>query len=367
MGKNLPTVYFDARHLYYIPQYLPVIETLKSNGVDCTLILHREDEYLDQVKQNEMESKEYNHVFVNSYQEAFELYLNKQPDWIVFGNVPKIDTQLRNQLTSKFALMQHGIGPKACYYDVSEYPFDVRFVEGDVRLKRLESIYPDSTFVDTGYAKLDPIFNDESNSLSVADYGLATDKKTVLYAPTFFPSSIDKFSEDLPLELKDYNLIIKPHFFSYINSKYQSHRNLFKQWAKYDNVYIADVGEYNLIPFMQVSDIMLSDTSSAIFEFAAMDKPLIWCNFLETRWTYRGIFKFRLKNRLDPDLEIFNELCARADSPKELPKLIKGELANPSRLKGQRFNITNTMVGKTDGQCSKRISDYIWSSLNSSE
>ena len=361
----MPSVYFDARHLYYIPQYLPVVETLKNNGVNCKLILHREDDYLDQVKQNEMALKQIPHVFLDSYDEAFELFQQEQPDWIIFGNVPKIDADDRKNLTSKFALMQHGIGPKACYYDVSEYPFDVRFVEGDVRLKRLESMFPESTFIDTGYAKLDPIFSEGTSTASVADYELATDKKTVLYAPTFFPSSIDGFSEKLPEDLAEYNLIIKPHFFSYIKSKYESHRALFKQWSEYDNVYIADVGEYNLIPFMQVSDIMLSDTSSAIFEFAAMDKPVIWCNFLETRWSYRGIFKFRLKKRLDPDLAIFNDLCARANSPKEVAKLIRNELANPSRLAEQRFNITSTMVGKTDGMCSKRISDYILSCLNS--
>ena len=286
------------------------------------------------------------------------------PDWIIFGTAPKIDKSDRPRLKSKIALMQHGIAPKSVYYEVSNYPFDVRFVEGQVRLERLQKLFPEKEFVDTGYAKLDPLFKTDNTLSTLADFGLSEHKKTVLYAPTYFPSSIDRFSAKLPAMLQDYNLIVKPHFFSYIKSKYASHRELFSQWAKHDNVYIPDISEYNLVPFMNVSDIMLSDTSSAMFEFAALDKPLIWCDFLETRWSYRGIFKFRLKNRLDPDLDIFNQFTTRAESPAKVAKLIRDELDNTSRLSAKRNEITRSMVGLTDGKCSERIASYLLQSLN---
>ena len=360
----MATVYFDAMHLYYIPQYLPVINSLTRNGVSCSVILHREDEHLDKIKTDEMNRLNINHQYVDSYDEAFEVYLENAPDWIIFGTAPKIDKAERPKLSAKIALMQHGIAPKSVYYEVSNYPFDVRFVEGQVRLERLQNLFPEKSFVDTGYAKLDPLFSDEDNLSSIEDFGLSAEKKTVLYAPTYFPSSIDRFSETLPTMLQDYNLIVKPHFFSYIKSKYASHRELFSRWATHDNVYIPDISEYNLVPFMNVSDIMLSDTSSAMFEFAALDKPLIWCDFLETRWSYRGIFKFRLKNRLDPDLEIFNEFTTRADSPTKVPDLIRNELEHVKRLSAKRQEITHSMVGLTDGKCSERISDYLLQSLN---
>ncbi|NNJ73031.1 MAG: CDP-glycerol--poly(glycerophosphate) glycerophosphotransferase [Enterobacterales bacterium] len=354
-------------HLYYIPQYLPVISSLVDNGVNCRVILHREDEHLDKIKSDEMDKLCINYLFVDGYHEACKVYLKDEPDWIIFGNGPRIDESDRANLKSKFALMLHGIGPKSIYYDASKYPFDVRFVEGEVRLERLQGLFPNHEFIDTGYAKLDPLFSDKGSIPSIQNYGLSENKKTVLYAPTYFPSSIDGFSEQLPLKLKEYNLIVKPHFFSYTKSKYASHRELFSKWASYDNVYIPDIAEYNLVPFMKVSDIMLSDTSSAMFEFAALDKPLIWCDFLETRWSYRGIFKFRLKNRLDPDLEIFNDFTARADSPAKAYNLINSELENSGRLAIQRKQITHSMVGLTDGKCSDRISSYLLNSLNGAD
>ena len=338
--------------------------TLNANGIECKVVLHREGEYLDQIKSQEMEDLNMSYEFVDNYSDALAIYDSANPDWIIFGNVPKIEISNKDKLSSKFALMEHGIGPKATYYNVSKYPFDVRFVEGQFRLERLQDLFPDSHFIDTGYAKLDPIFSSDAEDVTMQQFGLSSSKKTILYAPTFFPSSIERFTEKLPQQLENYNLLIKPHFFSYVKDKYASHRQLFEEWRKYENVYVADVNEYNLIPFMKVSDIMLSDTSSAMFEFAALDKPLIWCNFLETRWSYRGIFKFRLNKRLDPDLEIFNEFTRQADSPKNIHKLVKEELDNYDRLSEQRKRITESMVGATDGKCSQRICDFFIQNLN---
>lgn len=46
--------------------------------------------------------------------------------------------------------------------------------------------------MDTGYAKLDPLINNESLGFSCEQLGLDSKKPTVLYAPTFYPSSIEK-------------------------------------------------------------------------------------------------------------------------------------------------------------------------------
>lgn len=48
---------------------------------------------------------------------------------------------------------------------MSDSDFDVRFVEGQYRLKRLQGMFPDKTFIDTGYAKLDPIIQGPSLGL----------------------------------------------------------------------------------------------------------------------------------------------------------------------------------------------------------
>mgnify|MGYP000654553068 CR=1 FL=1 len=65
---------------------------------------------------------------------------------------------------SKSAQLGHGIGPKSSYYTKSNKAMTVRFVEGAYRLARLESMYPDDKFIDVGFCKLDPVFNNEKTT-----------------------------------------------------------------------------------------------------------------------------------------------------------------------------------------------------------
>ena len=56
---------------------------------------------------------------------------------------------------------------------------------------------------------------------------------------------------------------------------------------------------------------------------------------------------------------MFHDLCTRATLPKQVPAAIESALNNPEKLEPQRLQITQDMVGATDGQCSERIKDYI--------
>ena len=352
------SVIFDVQHLYYLPQYFPVANALKESGVEVEFVLHPEPGY-DEVKAQKLDADGFQYHFIPDECTALSHYQTKRVDWIIFGNVPPFSAADKSTLHAKLALMQHGIGPKACYYSVSEYPFDVRFVEGESRLTRLKALFPTKEFVDTGYAKLDPIFAGTPPPKTIDQLGLDSSKPTILYAPTFFPSSIEKFKKDWPQTLQMYNLIIKPHFFSMTKKKYRNQKEKIERWASFDNVYVANKHEFCLVSFMQIADVMLSDASSAIFEFAAIDKPVVWCDFSQTRWSYSGLFKFRLKKRLDSDLSLFNDIAHRATSPNCANKLIAQCVQSPQKKSETRQTITNKMVGKKDGQCSQRIAQYL--------
>lgn len=352
------TVLFDVQHLYYLPQYFPVAHVLKDQGVKVRFILHKECGY-DDIKVEKLEEEQFEYCFIEGKSEAFAFYRTQSVDWIIFGNIPPFSSKEKSSIHAKLALMQHGIGPKSCYYKVSEYPFDVRFVEGQSRLERLKKHYPARTFVDTGYAKLDPLYNGSPARITLQDLALDPNRPTILYAPTFFPSSIEKFSDNWPEELTDYNIILKPHFFSMTKQKYACQREKIEKWARFSNVYLTKKKEFCLVSFMQLADVMLSDASSAIFEFAAIDKPVVWCDFSQTRWSYSGLFKFRLNKRLDPDIALFNDIAHRAVSPAKANKLIATSISAPKLKSVERRSITQTMVGKTDGQCSTRIAQYL--------
>ncbi len=379
-------VIFDVLHLYYLPQYLPVGDELQSRGIDVQYLFYKGNEAaLNRVCEDVIVSHSLKAAWCDSWngqdaeqangsrKSAKSFYLDEAPEWIIFGNAVEDLDDIHK--VSKTALMQHGIGPKSCYYDVSENPTTVRFIEGQHRLKRLLELYPNSNFVDTGYAKLDPIINQNkvadktSNSLtrddtadkafSLESLGLDINKPTLLYAPTFYPSSIEKFDKNFAEQFADFNIILKPHFFSLTKKKYNKQRKLLEHWAQSKNVYLAKIEDFNLTPFMALADVLVSDASSAIFEFAALEKPVVWCDFYKLRWSYRGVLSFRFKRRLDKDIDFFKHVADKASNYDELLNVVKMALKGSNLCLINKKEIINQLAGKIDGQCSSRIADYL--------
>ncbi len=367
-------IIFDVRQLYYLPQYLPVYEKLIAGNIHCYFLFYTaEDKTLDLISKQVIKQLNLPVQWMDNWLDALKHYQNEKAEWIIFGNT--IDNNEELHKISKTAMMQHGIGPKRCYYDVSNNFASVRFVEGNHRLNRLKALYPSGNFVDTGYAKLDPLFNKTSlneapininkkqqlnnQTISLTELGLCNEKPTLLYAPTFYPSSIECFSKSFPDDFSNYNIIIKPHFFSLTKPRYKKQKKLLEHWGTFNNVYLAPLIDYNLVPFMNISDIMISDASSAIFEFAALDKPIAWCDFYKLRWGYRGLLSFRFKKRLDTDITFFESMTNRVNQYSELIKQIDLINSNKSALSSHRKEITIKLAGKTDGHCSERIIKYL--------
>lgn len=344
-------ILFDVAHLYYLPQYLPVQKQLLKQGIQPGFVFYRAGNPVD-IIEKVIQQEQLNAHWVEDEASSIPFYQKMQPDWLIIGNKKK---QLETLPASvKTALMQHGIGPKSCYYDVSEQPTTVRFVEGQHRLQRLQQRFPTARFIDTGYAKLDPIVNAEPLGLTLQQLGLDPNKTTLLYSPTFYPSSLESFSKDFAKDFSDYNLIIKPHYFSLTKAEYEGQRQLLQHWAEQPNVYLATVFDYNLLPFMQIADLMISDASSAIFEFAALGKPVVWCNFYKLRWSYRSIFSFRLKKRLDPDIDYFKQITTEVSHYKQLSAAVRKKLTKASAAPEAK-SVIQELAGEIDGQCSERI------------
>lgn len=349
-------VFFDVQQLYYLPQYTPLQKELEKNGVECTYVFYRDTEL---ARQQALVASELGCQvrWVGSQSEAMSVYINEKPDWLIIGNF--FDGLERLHPHTKSGLMSHGIGPKSCYYTVSDSNPTVRFVEGPYRTKRLQELYPKSQFVDVGYAKLDPIKSGELDSLTPRELGLDPKKPTLLYAPTFYPSSIERFSRKFPREFSEYNIIVKPHYFSLANKKYKKQRKRLELWSSESNVYLAGVDQVNILPYMAVADILISDASSTLFEFAALDKPVVWCDFYKLRAGYRGIFSYRFQKRMDEDLYKYADIAAHADSYESLRSVVDSQFENPNEYKDARRRYTEELAGLVDGCVSKRIAEYM--------
>jgi len=351
-------VFFDVQEMYYLPQYTPIKASLEAQGIQVTFVIYRKEGADTRQKTLVDNTCGGSHVkWVGSESEARALYLEQKPAWLIIANTFQNLDEIHKH--TQTALVTHGIGPKACYYDVSDSATSVRFVEGPYRTERLKEMYPKQNFVDTGYAKLDPIVNGEMNSLQPSAWGLDNSKKTILYAPTFYPSSIECLPKSLPEEFSEYNVILKPHYFSLANKKYQKQKRLLELWGEADNVYLAGLDEVNIIPFMAVADVLISDASSTLFEFTALNKPVVWCDFYKLRWGYRGLLKFRFKKRMDEDLYKYANIAIHAKTYQELKACVDSQIQAPDAFAQQRQQYTLALAGKVDGQCSKRIVDYI--------
>ena len=348
-------VIFDVLHLYYLPQYLPVHYQLKAQGIDSSFVFYRgmHQDVIEKV----IEHEKLVHIWVDSDKEALQHYLTEKANWVFFANEFSYLDQLHN--VSKSAQLGHGIGPKASYYTKSDTPMSVRFVEGQYRCNRLDEMYPNDTFVNVGFCKLDAIINGNEAGFDLAELGLDSNKPTITYAPTFYPSSIEKFSREWPNDFKDFNVLIKPHYFSIAKEKYKKQKQLLEHWATFDNVYLAKTEDYSLVPFLATSDILISDASSALFEFAALNKPVVWCDFLKLRWSYSGPFSYRFKKRMDQDYGEYGEVAVHAKSYNDLKQLVAQQYQQPAMMEEKRLALSEKLAGTLDGKASERIVSYL--------
>ncbi len=348
---------FLVDYLYYIPQFLPIAKEMSRRKHNFLFILpkkHKRDIIATQDLAIETCEK-----YQIKYQIAEQEEIQLSSQYLISGSNTYPTTAIQFH---KSVLVVHGVGTKVGYFTEEQNKYDIRFVEGEFRYNKIKELYPDYNGIlkNVGFSKLDDVLNLSTAAKTdlFKQFSLDPNKKTILYAPTFYPSSIEKMSVNFPKDFADYNIIIKPHYFTYLRKKYRAQRKKLKQWSAFPNTYIAGINDYNLAPFFAVSDIMVSDESSAIFEFAALDKPVICNRFITLRLTYR-LFKAKFKKKMDSEMDQFRDIGVNAMTYSDLKEAISSELANPNNFKTLRQTYTKQVIGPVDGKVSERILDVL--------
>jgi hypothetical protein len=349
-------IFFDTLNIYYLPQYLPVYEVLKMRGHECVFVVYRNKNNREQDEQAFVKAG-LTFEWVENELTACEYYSQLKPDWILFGNRFSYVDTLPKQIQT--AQLGHGIGPKTSYYHKSAVAMSVRFIEGDARLEKIQELYPDQNFEQVGFCKLDPLFRNQVQGIDLVEAGLDPSRPTLLYAPTYNPSSLERFPDDWPEDLSDCNILIKPHAFTFSRKQYKNQRRKLARWSRFENVLVASPNDLSLLPFMAVSDLLISEASSTLFEFAALDKPVVVANFYQMKWTYRGPLRYRFERRFGRDNVIYQSIGPHVEHYRDLVGVIRQELKNPMRLANERAEYTRNHVGPIDGKVSVRIVDYL--------
>ncbi|MFI1743496.1 CDP-glycerol glycerophosphotransferase family protein [Thalassobellus sediminis] len=175
----------------------------------------------------------------------------------------------------------HGLaGEKKGHFRIRHY-FDLYLTQGPYftnRFNDLKSIHKNFEVIETGWPKLDVYGQDKSlyNSYKTELLDKYKAKKVILYAPTFSPklTSAPFLINQIKSLAKNLDYIILLKFHPLMDQEWI---NRYKELAnEVPNIIFQN--EKNIIKFLLISDILISDTSSVIYEFILLDKPVITFN-----------------------------------------------------------------------------------------
>ncbi len=173
----------------------------------------------------------------------------------------------------------HGLaGEKKGHFRIRDY-FDLYLTQGPYftnKFKELSNKHKNFQVKETGWCKLDKLYtiSEDINKQKLSLLKEYNTKHIILYSPTFSPSltsgikllnTIEQLSNN-----DDILVIIKFH-----DKMDNEIKEQYKQ-IKSKNLIISDIKD--ITPLLQTADLMISDTSSVVYEFALLDKPVVTLN-----------------------------------------------------------------------------------------
>ena len=145
--------------------------------------------------------------------------------------------------------------------------FDLYCTHGELTTKRfreLEKKYQYFKVIETGWPKLDPLYQTKA-------FELKTDLPVILFAPTFSPNltCAVKLLEQIR------RIVATNQFHWLVKFHPKMNQEWMKPFQKIENKNFTIVDTDNCLPLLKRADILLSDTSSIISEFLLLDKPAV--------------------------------------------------------------------------------------------
>lgn len=198
-----------------------------------------------------------------------------------------------------------------------------------------------------GYPKIDYFLHSSfDRNKFIEKLGLDKSKKTVLYSPTWDDpdrySSFSRYTITLLRTLKDVNLIIKPH------------PNIlkFRPWQvmkayvwKRKNAFFY-LNNRSILPFMEVSDLLITDISSVSHEYLPFNRPMV---FLDPK-----------PGKRIPSEHVWMWHCGDVVEKKEqIPRVVYDNLEHPDKYHKERLRALRMVFLNFDGKSPVRFRENL--------
>ena len=350
-------VLFENHHLYYLPNFIPIIDIMNKRKVfdiyaSIPAMMPKSEKNIFTNALKEMNIKM---IISEDENERVKIIKNEKFNIIIVGNVGQLNDIVDNDTLA--VMVYHGIGLKQSYYNDIDNRIDLRSVESKSRMLELKE-HGHQNLVLTGFTKCDPLVKSE-NFLDFESMGLNPKQKTVLYAPSFYPSSLEQLLPFLQNITYETNLIVKLHNFSWHQKKYLYQSESIMELSKnFDNIFLVPPEKFNIIPYYRISDLLVSDISSTIFEYLYLNRPIIMADCFKLR-TKHKIFNKRFFKKIDIERMENIDFTLRLSNPEDLPSLVYHGLEYPLDLENERLNAQIEYLYRVDGEASVRLVNAI--------
>ncbi len=254
-------IFYLAKH-YAVPIFKPLVTYLEETGESYRFYTSQK------VKDNF--PPEWNREFLLQDLKAAKSF---SPDFVLSpGNY--VDFRIPGIKVQIF----HGLGiEKPAHYKIRHF-FDLYLTSGPVvteRFLKLRKANKDYFEVrETGWPKIDYILNYPNKAIK-EQLSLPEDKKIVLYAPTF-----SNTMESASHLVTDIEAVISADEFWLFKFHEFMDKEVIEQFKLKALPNVRIVETTDITPYLHAADIMISDTSSVIYEFMALGKPVITINTL---------------------------------------------------------------------------------------
>lgn len=184
--------------------------------------------------------------------------------------------------------MFHGIAFRNCEISPLVLNYNAVFLLGEYMKRKLieANIYTpqDNRFKMIGMPVLDRLKNGSLDKQQIAErLGLDANRPTIIYAPTWTQfSSIYRMGEAIfnTLGKMDLNFLVKLHD-NLLDPKLNFGINWAREMHKYCSRFrnLAFITDLDIIPYLYISDCLITDASTVAFQFAILDRPIIFADF----------------------------------------------------------------------------------------